>query len=95
MGNGTAVIMHCWTDSQWIYPPNTDHASPRWFGLYAPWSYGYPQSALVETQTSVGHAEPSRTAGRGVWPGWTPLPGLTSSHRVNKAQHPSDTPSGS
>ena len=55
MPNGTGVNMLCWIDSQWVYPPNSDYASPRWFRLSTPYGTGYTHSSLVENQTSVGH----------------------------------------
>jgi hypothetical protein len=51
--NGTPVTMQCWTDGQWVNPPNSDYGSARWFkvGGYV----GYVHSSLVENQTSVPH----------------------------------------
>jgi hypothetical protein len=51
--NGTSVNMQCWIDSQWVYPPNSDYASPRWFRISG--YEGYVHSSLVENQTSVPH----------------------------------------
>ncbi|GLZ29151.1 hypothetical protein Lesp02_13410 [Lentzea sp. NBRC 105346] len=53
--NGTLVTMQCWTDTQWVYPPASDYASPRWFRIATPRGTGYTHSSLVENQTSVGH----------------------------------------
>lgn len=54
--NGTGVNMVCWVDTQWVYPPQSDYASNRWFKVDAP-SVGvykaYVHSSLVEGQTSV------------------------------------------
>lgn len=55
LGNGTGVTMICWTDSQWVYPPQSDYASPRWFYSSTPVGNGYIHSSLVENQTGVGH----------------------------------------
>jgi hypothetical protein len=55
LSNGTGVSMLCWLDSQWVYPPNSDYASPRWFRVSSPVGTGYVHSSLVEGQTSVGH----------------------------------------
>ena len=58
MRNGVKLDMVCWTDSQWVYPPNSNYASPRWFRV---WTYalgasgGYVHSSLVANQTSVPH----------------------------------------
>lgn len=56
MANGTRVGMMCWIDSQWVYPPNSNYASPRWFKvgtLALGGSVGYVHSSLVANQTSV------------------------------------------
>jgi uncharacterized protein YraI len=53
--NGTGVSMICWVDNQWVYPPSSDYASPRWFKANTPVGVGYIHSSLVENQTSVGH----------------------------------------
>ncbi|HWS34918.1 MAG TPA: hypothetical protein VN408_19535 [Actinoplanes sp.] len=57
VGNNTAVTMVCWTDTQWVYPPNSDYASNRWFKVDVP-SVGvykaYVHSSLVEGQVGVG-----------------------------------------
>ena len=58
MPNGTGVGMMCWLDNQWVYPPNSNYASPRWFkvGTYAlGGSIGYVHSSLVANQTAVPH----------------------------------------
>jgi hypothetical protein len=55
LGNGTGVTMLCWTDAQWVHPPNSDYASPRWFLSSTPVGTGYIHSSLVENQTSVGY----------------------------------------
>lgn len=53
LANGTGVTMRCWVDSQWVYPPNSDYATPRWFYINSAWGNGYVHSSLVENQTSV------------------------------------------
>src|SRR5689334_18555433 len=56
VGNGTGVNMVCWVDTQWVYPPQSDYASPRWFKVDAPGVgvyKAYVHSSLVEGQTSV------------------------------------------
>jgi len=55
MPNGTGVTMLCWQDTQWVYPPNTNYASPRWFEVSSPYGVGFVHSALVSNQTGVGH----------------------------------------
>jgi hypothetical protein len=54
LSNGTGVTMLCWTDAQWVYPPNSDYASPRWFRVSTRVGVGYTHSSLVENQTAVG-----------------------------------------
>lgn len=54
-GNNTSVTMLCWADTQWVYPPQSDYASPRWFRIASPAGTGWTHSSLVENQTSVGH----------------------------------------
>ncbi|WP_422768998.1 hypothetical protein ACN28C_19645 [Plantactinospora sp. WMMC1484] len=51
-GNGTSVTMVCWTDAQWVYPPNSNYASNRWFRVSAPRS-GFIHSSLVAAQVST------------------------------------------
>ncbi len=53
--NYTSVTMLCWADTQWVYPPQSDYASPRWFRIASPAGTGWTHSSLVENQTSVGH----------------------------------------
>jgi uncharacterized protein YraI len=53
LANGTSVTMLCWVDSQWVYPPNADYASARWFRAATPVGTGYVHSSLVEDQASV------------------------------------------
>lgn len=56
VGNGTPVTMVCWVDTQWVYPPDSAYASPRWFKVDAPSVgvyKGYVHSSLVAQQTSV------------------------------------------
>jgi len=58
MRNGTHVHMMCWEDTQWVYPPNSNYASPRWFKvstLALGGSIGFVHSSLVAGQTSVPH----------------------------------------
>ncbi|GGQ26964.1 SH3 domain-containing protein [Streptomyces roseolilacinus] len=55
LSNGTGVSMVCWVDSQWVYPPNSDYASNRWFKVNSYKGQGYVHSSLVANQTSVGH----------------------------------------
>jgi uncharacterized protein YraI len=55
LGNNTGVTMLCWVDYQWVYPPNSDYASNRWFFSSTPVGVGYIHSSLVEGQTVVGH----------------------------------------
>lgn len=52
LGNGTGVTMVCWTDAQWVYPPQSDYGSPRWFRINSP-ANGYVHSSLVENQVST------------------------------------------
>ncbi len=52
LGNGTGVTMVCWIDSQWVYPPNSDYATNRWFRINSP-ANGYVHSSLVEGQVST------------------------------------------
>ncbi|MFF3855133.1 hypothetical protein ACGFI4_23675 [Micromonospora carbonacea] len=51
-GNGTGVTMVCWVDSQWVYPPNSNYASNRWFRVNSPTS-GYIHSSLIANQVST------------------------------------------
>ncbi|WP_194822565.1 hypothetical protein [Micromonospora sp. S-DT3-3-22] len=57
VNNNTAVTMVCWVDTQWVYPPDSDYASNRWFKVDVP-SVGvykaYVHSSLVESQVGVG-----------------------------------------
>jgi len=53
LGNGTGVNMIAWCDSQWVYPPSSNYASPRWFKINSPVS-GWVHSSLVANQQSVG-----------------------------------------
>lgn len=58
MRNGTHLRMMCWEDTQWVYPPNSNYASPRWFKigtLALGGSIGFIHSSLVAGQTSVPH----------------------------------------
>ena len=55
IGNGTAITMQCWVDNQWVYPPNSDYASNRWFRASTPVGTGYIHSSLVDNQASFGH----------------------------------------
>ncbi|MDR7327334.1 MULTISPECIES: SH3 domain-containing protein [Catenuloplanes] len=52
--NGQGVDMLCWTDNQWVSPPNSDYSSNRWFLVNSPVGTGYVHSSLVEGQRSVG-----------------------------------------
>lgn len=54
LSNYTGVTMLCWTDNQWVYPPNSDYASNRWFRSSTPVGTGFIHSSLVENQTTVG-----------------------------------------
>lgn len=51
-GNGTGVTMVCFTDTQWVYPPNSNYASNRWFKVNSPVN-GYIHSSLVASQVST------------------------------------------
>ncbi|MEU3455130.1 hypothetical protein ABZ671_16250 [Micromonospora sp. NPDC006766] len=51
-GNGTSVTMVCWTDTQWVYPPQSNYASNRWFKVNSP-TTGYIHSSLVANQVST------------------------------------------
>ncbi|MEV0566686.1 hypothetical protein ACQEVZ_27650 [Dactylosporangium sp. CA-152071] len=53
-GNGTGVTMVCYTDAQWVYPPNSNYASNRWFYVNSP-TGGYIHSSLVASQVSTPH----------------------------------------
>lgn len=50
--NGTSVTMVCWTDAQWVYPPDSNYASNRWFYINSPHT-GYIHSSLVANQVST------------------------------------------
>ncbi|MEV8374730.1 hypothetical protein AB0P21_18455 [Kribbella sp. NPDC056861] len=52
LGNGRAVTMVCWIDSQWVSPPQSDYGSARWFRISSP-AGGYVHSSLVESQVST------------------------------------------
>ena len=49
--------MLCWTDTQWVYPPNSNYASNRWFlvALTYEYGHGYVHSSFVYDQISVPH----------------------------------------
>lgn len=53
--NGNRVGMLCWRDAQWVYPPNSNYASNRWFYVYAPSlnADGWVHSSLVAGQVST------------------------------------------
>jgi hypothetical protein len=53
LGNGAGVNMTAWCDSQWVYPPASNYASPRWFKINWP-VVGWVHSSLVASQQSVG-----------------------------------------
>ncbi len=50
--NNTSVTMVCWTDNQWVYPPDSNYASNRWFKVNSP-TTGYIHSSLVANQVST------------------------------------------
>lgn len=51
--NGQGVDMLCWTDNQWVYPPNSDYAANRWFTVSSPVGTGFVHFSLVEGQRPV------------------------------------------
>ncbi|MEU4569113.1 hypothetical protein [Micromonospora sp. NPDC023956] len=51
-GNGTGVTMVCFKDNQWVYPPESNYASNRWFQVNSP-TGGYIHSSLVANQVST------------------------------------------
>jgi hypothetical protein len=55
LGNGTEVLMICWTTGQTVSPPSSNYTSNRWFKVepaYDP-TIGYVHSSLVIDQASV------------------------------------------
>lgn len=55
LGNGTEVLMICWTTGQTVSPPNSNYTSNRWFKVepeYDP-TVGYVHSSLVIDQANV------------------------------------------
>ncbi len=55
LGNGTEVLMICWTTGQTVSPPNSNYTSNRWFEVepaYDP-TIGYVHSSLVIDQANV------------------------------------------
>jgi hypothetical protein len=55
LGNGTEVLMICWTTGQTVSPPNSNYTSNRWFLVepaYDP-TVGYVHSSLVIDQANV------------------------------------------
>lgn len=55
LGNGTEVLMICWTTGQTVSPPNSNYTSNRWFLVepaYDP-TVGYVHSSLVIDQATV------------------------------------------
>jgi hypothetical protein len=55
LGNGTEVLMICWTTGQTVSPPNSNYTSNRWFEVepaYDP-TVGYVHSSLVIDQANV------------------------------------------
>jgi hypothetical protein len=55
LGNGTEVLMICWTTGQSVSPPNSNYTSNRWFKVepeYDP-RIGYVHSSLVIDQATV------------------------------------------
>lgn len=58
MRNGSGFQMICWADTQWVYPPNSNYASPRWFKVWTSAlgaTGGWVHSSLVANQTPVPH----------------------------------------
>ena len=53
--NNTNVLMICWTDSQWVYPPNSNYSSNRWFMVEPEYdlNIGYVHSSFVYNQITV------------------------------------------
>lgn len=51
--NGRGVNMTAWCDSSWVYPPQSNYPSPRWFKINSPVS-GWVHSSLVANQQRVG-----------------------------------------
>ena len=50
--NNTTVTMVCWTDGQWVNPPDSDYGSARWFKINSP-ANGFVHSSLIESQVST------------------------------------------
>ena len=56
MSNGTRLEMVCWTDAQWVAPPNSNYGSQRWFKVWTTAlgaTGGYVHSSLVANQIAV------------------------------------------
>jgi uncharacterized protein YraI len=51
--NNQGVDMVCWTDNQWVSPPDSDYSSNRWFLVNSPVGTGFVHSSLVEGQRTV------------------------------------------
>jgi hypothetical protein len=56
LGNGTEVLMICWTNGQSVSPPNSNYTSNRWFKVEPEYDFtiGYVHSSLVTDQATVG-----------------------------------------